>query len=87
MGRFISELLDDIEEKPNAHFRKLTAKAKNDASLLVSEHPPTKNKKLLIYSAHDSTLVPIMCMLQHYDSKFGFLCVGFQSFTHIITAS
>lgn len=45
IGRFLTELLDDI---------------------LVNH----KDKKMLIYSGHDSTLVPVLCALDCYDDKW-----------------
>lgn len=65
LGRFVSELMADIEEIPHDHHHQVKQKFNHP----VDDIAPTKNKKFLVYSAHDSTLIPLLCMLRLFDGK------------------
>lgn len=68
IGRFITELLDDI-----SHIDVASRDSDNttDSSLRHgSRKDVAENANILIYSGHDSTLVPILCALGIYDYKW-----------------
>ena len=64
IGRFLNELLDDISHigaDNNTASKKLRQGSRKDV---------VPNANILIYSGHDSTLVPILCALGIYDYKW-----------------
>ena len=42
----------------------------NELLMDLDEKATRNGKKLLIYSGHDSTLVPVMCALRIYDNQW-----------------
>jgi hypothetical protein len=61
MGRFVSELLNDLKEGEGEEA--------TSSSSTFSNSKKKKKKKLFFYSGHDSTLVPLLIILKQFDSK------------------
>jgi hypothetical protein len=74
IGRFLRELLDVLHP---AVFNLPTPPPSSSFSFLPSTAPRTsslelEHAKMMIYSGHDSTLVPVLCALGIYDGKNSF---------------
>lgn len=70
IGRFLREFLDVLHPAvhklslppPSSSFSFISPKSPHGSSSADSEHP-----KMMMFSGHDSTLVPILCALGIYD--------------------
>lgn len=70
IGRFLREFLDVLHPavhklplpSPSSSFSFISPKSPYGSSSANSDHP-----KMMIFSGHDSTLVPILCALGIYD--------------------
>ena len=82
-GRFLGELLRDIDSSllpASASASASVTNADTDTETVfnkgteshahVPSNPSASHKKILIYSGHDSTLVPLMCALGLYDNQW-----------------
>jgi len=64
IGRFITEMVDDLkyQQQPS-----MQASVAVDGAMMRDSHPTLP--KLIVYSGHDSTLVPLMCAMDVHDGK------------------
>lgn len=82
IGRFLRELLDVVHSAvfnlptppPSSSFSFLPSTPLRTSSLELEEHA-----KMMIFSGHDSTLVPVLCALGIYDGKNSSLICPMQS--------
>jgi len=73
IGRFVKELLRDIDSSTGANASASASPNETvfqEAAAAASAVAATAQKKMLIYSGHDSTLVPLMCALGLYDNQW-----------------
>ena len=74
IGRFLKEMLDVLH--PAVHNLKTPATPSSFQFLPSFVEPsllrdgPIEHAKMMIYSGHDSTLVPVLCALGIYDGNF-----------------
>lgn len=72
IGRFIYDLMADLKTALGEDAPKCIAQSRVRSSDPI-EMAAARDKKLLIYSGHDSTLVPVLCALGLYDGRL--LCL------------
>lgn len=66
IGRFIFDLMADLKTALGESAPKYIAQSRVRSSDPI-EMAAARDKRLLIYSGHDSTLVPVLCALGLYD--------------------
>lgn len=68
IGRFLNEMLEDMHAAMDKSSGDAAACSSSSTDLVVRSQS-VSNKTALIYSGHDSTLVPVLCALEIYDGK------------------
>jgi hypothetical protein len=66
IGRFIHDLLADVKGAMGSAGAAIVTSS-NIQSTCPIEQEYAKNKNVLVYSGHDSTLVPVLCAMGLYD--------------------
>jgi hypothetical protein len=66
IGRFIHDLLADVKSAMGSAGAAIVTSSGIQSTCAVEEQC-TKDKNIIVYSGHDSTLVPVLCAMGLYD--------------------